>query len=288
MYISYLHYTPKGIPPNHFYYYGWGDALKDHIVIEKNCTLQSLKESDGDFDICFVSPGFIEIGKHLYKKKSKTKYVLVCEEDMHISIESLKCIADYYDYVFLFSEINVSCLHQLGVKNVFCKLPCYNPSIFSSMSEKKFLVSFLGQYDYLFDIHGSTRREYCTEIERVFKTTAFIGKGFYAEQANEIYNDSLIALDLPIMSVIGPRSFSIGATSAMLVLPEGRGCSEWYKAFTEGEDYITFRGMDNLKEMLREWGEKPDECLRISKNMNKKMKGHTYKKRFEEILNVMM
>lgn len=289
MYISYLHYTPKGIPPNHFYYYGWAEGLSDHDVVEKDCTLQSLKESDGDFDICFVSPGFVELGKHLYKKKSKTKYVLVCEEDMHQAVETLKCVADYYDYVFLFSEVNESCLHQLGVKNVFHRLPCYDPSIFSPMSnEKKFLVSFLGQFDYLFDINGHTRREYCQELERVCKNAAFIGKGFYAEQANEIYNDSYMALDLPIMSMIGPRSFSIGATSAMLVLPEGRGCSEWYESFTEGEDYITFDDMEDLKRLLKEWGEKHDECLKISKNMNKKMEGHTYKKRFEEILGVVV
>ena len=145
MHISYLHYTPTNRPPQNFYYYGWAEGLSDHKVVEKDCTLQSLRESDGDFDICFVSPGFAELGKHLYKKKSKTKYVLVCEEDMHQPVEALKCVADYYDYVFLFSEINVTCLRQLGVKNVFCMLPCSNPSIFFPItSEKKFFVSFLG------------------------------------------------------------------------------------------------------------------------------------------------
>jgi hypothetical protein len=289
MYISYLHYTPTNRPPQNFYYYGWGDALVDHDVMEKDCTLESLKESDGDFDICFVSPGFVEIGKHLYKKKSKTKYVLVCEEDMHIPIETLKCVADYYDYVFIFSEINWFCLRQMGVKNVRCMLPCYNPDIFFPIqSEKKFPVTFLGQFDYLFDIQGATRKEYCMEMEKVHGKKAFIGKGFYAEEANVIYNDSLIALDLPIMSVIGPRSFSIGATTAMLMLPSAFRSTQWYNVFREGEDYVTFDNMEDLKKTSKEWVEKPEECLTISRNMNEKIKGHTYKKRFEEILNIII
>ena len=100
MKISYCHYTPVGIPPSHFYYYGWETAFGVHEVDEKNCVLQSLQESDGEYDLCFVSPGFVKLGQHLYKKKSNTKYVLVLEEDMHQSVETLKCVADHYDYVF--------------------------------------------------------------------------------------------------------------------------------------------------------------------------------------------
>ena len=284
MKIAWLHYTPRmGIPFRHFYSYGWGAALSGYDVDEKDCTLKCLEEADGEYDICFVTPGFAEIGKHLYKKKSKTKYVLFTEEDMHQGIETLKCIADYYDYVYLFSGINFFSLCQLGVKNVKCILPCYAPDIFDPLHTKKaFSMAFLGQYDYLFHINGFTRRQYCQEIERDFRRKAFIGKGFYAEKANEIYNDSLIALDLPIMHVIGPRSFSIGATSAMLMLPAHCGTYLW--PFQEGEDYITFDGMDDMKKVLHTWIEKPDECLKISKNMNEKMQEHTYKKRFEEIL----
>jgi len=287
--ISYLHYTPKEIPPTHFYYYGWGKGLSGHDVTEKNCTLESLKESDGDYDLCFVSPGFVELGKHLYKKKSRTKYILVLEEDMHQGIETLKCVADYYDYVFLFSEINFFSMRQAGVKNVRCMLPCYDPNVFSSFEvEKKFSVAFLGQFDYLFNIRGSTRREYCEELEIHFNQKAFIGKGFYAESANEIYNDSIIALDLPIMSVVGPRSFCIGATSAVLMLPLNRGTFQWENNFKAGEDYITFNDIEDLKRVIHEYTEKPHKCLEISKSMNEKMKGHTYKKRFEEILSIIM
>jgi len=192
MKIAWLHYTPTNRPCNYFYYYGWYEALRGHDVDEKDCTMTSLKESDGDYDICFVTPGFAEIGRHLYKKKSRTKYVLFVEEGMHQGVETLKCVADYYDYVFLFSEVNFFTLRQLDVKNVFCVLPCYSPEIFHPLHlTKKFSVAFLGQFDYLFHMNGFTRRQYCQELEKQIGNKAFIGKGFYAEQANQIYNESI-------------------------------------------------------------------------------------------------
>ena len=287
MKISFCHYTPVNISPSHFYYFGWEKALEDHEVIEKDCTYQSLKESDGKFDLCFVSPGSIKYSQHLYKKRSETKYVLIVDEDMHQSIEGLKCASEYYDYVFIHSEINYMCLQLLGVKNVRCILPCYNPDIFFPVNAiKKFQVAFLGQFDRSFDIVGSTRYQYCLDLETDKSLKEFIGKGFYAEQANEVYNDSKIALDFPIMSVVSGRSFCIGATTATLMLPATEKMVLWRDSFVPREDYIEFRTAETLKHTLKKWLERPDECIRVRKNMNKKMKKHTYKERFKEILNI--
>jgi len=287
MRVAFLHYTPKKHPPANFYYYGWGSALKGHEVVEKDCVYSSLEESDGDFDLCFVTPGFVKYKDHLYKKRSKTKYVLITDEDMHQPVEGLKCTAEYYDYVFVHSEINYLCLQVLGVRNVRNILPCYNPDIFYPVkADKKFDVAFLGQFDQRFDIVGLTRHLICTGLETSSDFKHFIGRGFYASQANEIYNDSRIALDLPIMTVVGGRSFCIGATTATLMLPGTKKTGLWNDIFIPGEDYIQFSRAEELKDILRASLERPDECLRIRKNMNKKVQKHTYAERFKEILNV--
>ena len=208
---------------------------------------------------------------------------------MHQAVETLKCVASYYDYVFIFSEVNENCLLKMGVKNVQCLLPCYDPNVFNPIGyEKKFKISFLGQFDYLFDILGNTRKEYCLELEKEFFHDAFVGKGFYAEEANQVYNESLIALDLPIMSVIGPRSFSIGATTAMLMLPSTLKSNLWLRSFNPEMDYVLFDGMGDLKEKIKYMVKRPEECLKISQRMNKKMLRHTYKERFKEILSLVL
>lgn len=287
MRIAYLHYTPKGINPANFYYYGWGKALKDHDVTEMDCVYSSLEKSDGDFDLCFVTPGSVVFKEHLYRKKSSTKYVLFLEEDMHQSIEGLRSVCGYYDYVFVLSEINFVTLQFLGVRNVRCILPCYNPEIFYPLeTNKKFDVAFLGQFDTTFNIAGSTRHRICSDLERDPNVRSFIGRGFYASQANQIYNESAIVLDLPIMEIVGPRSFSVGATSATLMLPATKKPVLWQDSFLPGEDYLEFGKAEHLKSALKQWLKRPDECLSIRKNMNVKMKKHTYAERFKEILDV--
>jgi len=88
------------------------------------------------------------------------------------------------------------------------------------------------------------------------------------------------------MSMVGPRSFSIGATSSMLMLPSNKGTFQWREKFYAGEDYITFTGMEDMKIKIKKWIDKPDECLKISESMNRRMKNHTYTKRFKEILDI--
>lgn len=205
---------------------------------------------------------------------------------MHQSIEHLKCVSEYYDYVFVLSEINALCLRLLGVKNVRAILSCYNPAIFYPVeSEKKYDVSFLGQFDDRFNIVGSTRRQICSGLETDEKIKQFVGKGFYGEQANLIYNQSKIALDLPIMSLVGNRSFCVGATAATLMLPETKSVL-WMDSFIPGEDYIEFSEAGTIGSTLSKWLDKPDERQRLRINMNKKLQEHTYAERFKEIISV--
>lgn len=286
MRIAFLHYMQKKNEEG-FYYYGWKDALKDHEVVEKDCVYNSLVESDGDFDLCFVSPGFIKYKEHLYKKKSKTKFVLLADEDMHQPVEGLRCMADYYDFIFVHTDINYIGLQILGARNVRQILPCYNPGIFFPIEKKKkYDATFLGQFDKKFNIGGSTRFEICTDLENDEGIKQFVGKGFYASSANEIYNESHIALDLPIMTIVGGRSFGIGATTATLMLPAKKKNSLFENTFIPGEDYIEFNKAKDLNWNIRGWLHRPDERQKIRKNMNKKMLKHTYAERFKEILNI--
>jgi hypothetical protein len=272
-----------------FYFIGWRTAFVGHDVQEFPSTIkESLKVIDGEFDICFVSPGFLNYELHLYRKTSKrTKYVLVSEEDMHQPIEFFRNAAEYYDLVVMLSEMNVKTLTRYGISNVMQILPCLNPKIFNNKGyENQHDVIFLGGYDECYLIQGSSRHQYLVAMESDQDIREFIGRGFYGHSANEFYNQCKIGVDLPIMSVVGPRTFQVGATGAMVMLPESSLRPDlWRENFCPGHDHVTFSGgLPGLLEAIKKWRDHPDRD-KIVKNMNEKLlAGHTFEVRLKQIL----
>ena len=270
-----------------FYWSGWRTAFAGHEVQYLPHGKASLEFADGKFDLCVVAPGFFKMSLDCYKSKSKTKYVFVSDEDLHAAVEHLRCAADYYDHVFLTSEVNVEALHRLGAHNVSQILSCVDTEVYTCNEiQQPFQVSFLGNSDTDFLIQGSTRRQYLTEIDAFFKARALIGHGFFAGAANDVYNRSVLSLDLPIATAIGPRAFQIGASQSVLLIPENPRYSKlWFKNFSAGHHYLEFSGgISGLIDVASKAD--PDELKKISASMRETLKQHTFEKRFNQMLEV--
>ena len=248
-----------------------------------------LQEIDGQYDVCIVGPGGFHYDQDLYRKRSdKTKFIYINEEDMHHSVEALRCIADYYDYLCVFSEINFLALRSLGVKNVLEIFPAVDLRYYHPLStEKKFDVTFLGQQDFRIRIGEATRVDYLQNLESKRDTIdPFIGRGFYCEDANLIYNQSKLALDLPVSFAIGPRSFQIAATTSALMLPAGIRSRKWLDTFIPKEDYFEFTPtISGFQEATRTYINNEEARKIVSENMRRKiLSGHTFNHRFNQII----
>jgi hypothetical protein len=289
MRIAFVHPKVTG-DENHYYWSGWRTAFGKYDVEEFECGQETLAAIDGRFDLCMVCPGFINYPRDFYKPKTHTRYIIITEEDMHCVVESFRVLADYYHHIFLFSEFNAMILNYYGINNVSQILPCVDPRFFSYHEETNHQnhVVFFGQSDNEVKIQGFTRAEYFQLIEEYRNELhPFTGRGFYNADANMIYNDSRFGLDLPTTSVIGPRCFQVGSTSATVLLPKSNVRSRmWKDNFALGYEYLEFEnGFIGLLSLVKSWADKEDERLKIAKNMSTKMlQKHTFEKRFEEIL----
>jgi spore maturation protein CgeB len=257
-------------------------------------------EYDGPMELMLVNPGFPNLIRDCHKKirDSTTVRVMVLEEDMHCSVECLACLCDYWDYLFLMSEINVKALQAMGHYNVRLMLPACDHTIFhpAEMPYRN-TVTFLGNLDIVYKLAkvnhiNGTRIEILQAIKRTYGDAAFIwgrdsDRGFYAEEANTLYNDSKICLDLPVMSVVGPRFFQAGASNGCMMLPWAYTRSSLFKeSFKEGTDYICFTGgVEGCLKCLEESLKEPDKLKEISESLRTKILAeHTFKNRLKQIL----
>jgi len=282
---AFVHKTST-TPYKQFFNSGWENIAGMEVFVG----MEYLKEIDGKFDICLVGPGGFRYDEDLYRKTSqRTKFVFIDDEDMHHSIEQIRCIASYYDYVCIYSELNWIALKSLGVKNVLHILPSADPRYFWAMEnvEKSFDITFIGQQGSYNRIGEGTRLDYLIQLDGRKDIKTFIGRGFYCEDANKLYNQSKIGLDLPVTFAVGARSFQIALTNAMLMIPAGIRSKLWYDHFTPGKDYAEFEPtFTGFHEAIRHWLEDSAGQKRFSDSMREKVLAeHTFQHRFEEILN---
>jgi hypothetical protein len=277
------------VPYKQFFNSGW-ETVEG---IETFIGMEHLPEIDGEYDLCLVCPGGFRFDEDLYNKKpgSRTQFVFVDDEDMHQSVEMIRCIASYYDHVFIFSEVNLLALKSLGVSNVHEILPCVDPRYFKAEDiPKGFDVSFIGQLGSYIKIGEGTRLDYLIRLDgKKDKIKPFIGRGFHCEQASTIYNQSKIVLDLPVTFTVGARSMQIGATTAMLMMPSGLRSRQWFDHFMMGEDYAEFEPtFKAFHEAINFWLGDPAAMKRVSENLRKKvLAGHTFQHRFDQMIRML-
>lgn len=289
------HHPHLTCPEPHIYWSGWRSALESHELKEYLPVPSAYRESDGEHDLIMVTPGFLDLNRDCYKKKdgSKTKRVLVMEEDMHHSIETLKCVSEYYNAIFLMSHLNVMSLTGMGIKNSFHMLPAADIRFYgwSDKMPHRNNTIFLGNFDRVFRIQGATRIEYMQDIKKeipdAFLWARDFGNGFYADTATTLYNDSRTALDLPVMSVVGPRFFQSGVCSCAMILPYDANRSPAFKlSFTVGLDYCEFgSGIESCIKSICYYMENPGEALEMAKRLSCKIcKFHRFENRLNQIL----
>lgn len=281
---AFVHKT-SSTPYKQFFNSGWETIPEVQTFVG----MEHLKDIDGEFDVCIVGPGGFRYDEDLYRKSSgKTKFVFIDDEDMHHSVEQIRCIASYYDYVCIYSEVNYLALRSLGVKNVIHILPSVDARYFGVLDVEQTLdVTFIGQQGGFNRIGEGTRLDYLIQLEGKNDIKSFIGRGFYCEDASKLYNQSRIGLDLPVTFAVGARAFQIGVTNAMLMIPAGIRSKLWYDHFTPGKDYAEFEPtFEGFHEALKHWIGDTVGQKRLSDSMREKvLAGHTFQHRYNEILN---
>ena len=288
MKIAFIHHK-SNVPDEHFFWSGWRTAFHDHQVTEFDAiTYENFRKADSDeFDLVFVSPGFVQYERDLYRRQSKrAKWVVVLEEDAHHSLEVLRVVASYYDYINIYSEWNYEALLRQGVKNVILTLGVVNTQIYKDLlnSSPRYDAIFLGNPDWRISIQGATRLEYLLALEHDKELVSFIGRGFYTDEANVLYNDSKFGLEFSTTTVVGVRLF-VGLSAAIL-MPRMIYPKIWLDTFTPNQDFLEFEGgILGMLAKLKEWKNRDsDRAIMIQRMREKILAFCTYDARFREIL----
>ena len=239
----------------------------------------------------------------------KTAYWFV--EDFRF-MEYWKQIAGHFDYFFTIQKDDFfNELQQSGLNNYhylpMAAFPNVHKTLKMNEEEKKYYgsdVSFVGAgyhnrrhflsglIDYDFKIWG-------TDWDMHSKLAGFIqrsGSRVDTDEIVRIYNASRININLhsssyhkginPFGDFVNPRTFEIMSCGGFQLVDRRSGLDG---LFEEGEEIVIFNDLNDLRQKIDYYLKNPEEAYRISeKGRNRVNTDHTYEKRMEEMLEVIV
>ena len=134
------------------------------------------------------------------------------------------------------------------------------------------------QYDWCFVGNIEPKRKAFFDAVRAESPNCFVGNAYFAE-ANRIYNQSWLTLNLTINNDINMRFYEAQATSALMLANRCHNGEEVLFAAAEFFDDVT----DCLAQMRRWLGDKPALGARALEQAAD-MRRHTYRTRMEQAM----
>lgn len=283
-------------------------AQGQYIQMLSQAALESINEKPIDILFCMAqAPVSAEMLTECRKRGIIT--VLWFVED-YLRFTYWQSLAPFFDYVFTIQRGEcIDAIKKAGAGNVhYMPLAC-DPIIHCpvelSGQEKEFFgskVSFVGAgyhnrqqmfaslSDLPFKIWG-TEWPTCRPFDKLVQAE---GKRITPEDYVKIFNASEINLNLhssterdgvdPYGDFVNPRTFELASAGAFQLVDERSHLSE---LFTDGDDIITFRSRDDLRDKIDYYLRHPEERLKITKKAQARVyREHTYAHRMQEMLSI--
>lgn len=239
------------------------------------------------YDLYIYAPGFLT---HLTMRDNLHHPNIFFTEELGVATSWAINHSYYFDHVCFMDYMNWSILHNhLGIQNVHWVPPAVDPTVFKDLTQPRDNnCSFLGNYDDTIKILGKnqTRKTYIQAID-AHNHPSSVARGFYAFEANKVWNNTKIGVDVPLTEFFSFRNLQIIAAGALCItrkvkLPSG------VEHLLKKDEYITYNDLDHLIfEVLPYWIE--HEKLRnkvIEKAKMNVLANHTFKNRAEQILEI--
>jgi hypothetical protein len=147
----------------------------------------------------------------------------------------------------------------------------YDPTVYSPLAcEKRYDWSFIGNLT-------DKRRAFFDAVQREFPN-GFVGNAYFSE-ANRIYNESSLTLNLTFSNDINMRFFEAQATTALLLSNPVHNGEE---ALFSSVEY--FDGTADCLEKMRAWLSNRESLAEKSKLQCAQISEHTYRARLQAML----
>lgn len=242
-------------------------------------------ESHPGYDLYIYAPGFLT--NLTYHPKLHHPNVFFTEE-ASCAVSWAASHSYYYDAVTFLDYINWKAVKSIGIKNAFWVPGAVDPSVFHKLNtERVYNTAFLGSYDSNVKILGNqTRMDFILAIDAHNKPS-LVGRGFYAFEANKIWNASKIGIDVPIVEFCSFRLFQIMAAGAFCLTRKTRINSGISYLLPEGL-YDTYSDIDDMVfNVVPYWLSKQDKRDKAAHTATEfVLENHTFKNRAFQLLQI--
>lgn len=279
------HTLPGACDPNtwySFYNSGWKYGFEslghsvDYFAWDDNA-------DHPGYDLYIYAPGFLT--NLTYHKNLHHPNVFFTEE---ISLAVTWAISHsmYYDNVCFLDYVNYKAVRTCGVKNVWWVPGAVDPTVFNDLGQDRYYNSaFLGTYDNNVVINNNqTRLDYVRTIDAKNKPS-MVATGFYAFEANKIWNSTKIGVDVPIVEFASFRLFQIIAAGAFCLTRKPRIDTGIYRLLNEDE-FGTYQDSNDLVNSVIPYWTLVDEkrTKMVAKARENVLNNHTFKERATQLL----
>jgi spore maturation protein CgeB len=221
-----------------------------------------------------------------------------------------KEISKFFDYVFTIQKGEcIDAIRKAGAEHVHylptaCDPAIHAPVTLSPEEQQRWgsPISFVGAgyYNRRQTFAGlahlpcklwGTEWPGCKPFDRMVQEA---GRRLTPEEYIKIFNASEINLNLhssnerdgidPTGDFLNPRVFELASCGAFQLVDERSLLSE---SFEVGEEIITFSSLNDLKEKIDYYSQRPEERLRVAQKARARvLRDHTYEKRLEQMLSI--
>lgn len=241
------------------------------------------------YDLYVYAPGFLT--NTTFRRKLHHPNVFFTEEAA-LAVSWGIAHTYYYDHVCSLDFVNVTAMVACGAKNVHWVPGAVDPTIFHIMNVgepslgREWDAAFLGTYDQSVVIdHGMTRLDYLRAMERTIPRI-LVGTGYYAHNANNIWNVAKVGIDVPIVEFCSFRLFQIIAAGAFAVTRKSR-IPTGIDLLLQPEHYTTYEDVEDLaKNVMPRLMADPELASKQASAREYVLKNHTFVNRAHQLLKI--
>jgi len=267
-----------------FYNSGWKYGFESLGHDVKYFSWDDVEDRAG-YDLYIYAPGFLT--NLTYHPKIYHPNIFFTEE-ASCAVSWAASHSYYYDAVAFLDYINWKAVKHIGVKNAYWVPGAVDPVVFRNLNQERiYNTAFLGSYDdNVKIIDGKTRLDFIRAIDAHNKPS-MVARGYYAFEANKIWNVTKIGVDVPIVEFCSFRLFQIIASGAFCVTRKTR-LDSGISQLLQTDMYDTYENINDLVfNVSPYWISKNQKRDDLSKKAQDfVLKNHTFKNRAEQMLKI--
>jgi hypothetical protein len=279
------HTLPENCDPNtwhSFYNSGWkyGFEKLGHKV---DFFAWGDQEDRSGYDLYVYAPGFLT--NLTLKPKIYSPNVFFTEE---VTLAPAWAIAHsyHYDNVCVLDYMNFKALRALGIRNAWWVPGAVDPTVFRDLNQNRhYNCVFLGTYDNkVFIDKRRTRIDYIQAISQM-ADPSMVARGYYAFEANKIWNSGKIGIDVPIVEFCSFRLMQMISAGVLCITRETRIDSGIRHLLSF---YDTYHNLEELRdEVIPYWVANQDERNDyIRKAQEQVASHHTFEHRAKQLIQI--